>query len=376
MEENIQKYEFEKDKKKYILSTSIIGGKYIKIVCNPKNQKYGYINQFSKDDLININNIFKFFDNIKNIQEEFEKCLITQKVSLFHNRTNFNIDFYIKKDKKEEKISLKLIYETEYNDLNDIIDIYNEPKDTNKNYIDILNDIENEIITMAKEQANLDKKIKEALSGKNTENNNINNNNINLNNNNNHITTKNQIYFSERKLKNVIRSDIIKTSEEYNLIKNKLLTKKKSKINKTINYKLLYKASTDTDNAKIFHNKCDNIKNTLTLIETDTGKKFGGFTTQTWDGFKINKKDENAFIFSLDKLKIYDIIKNSDAISSNNDFGPSFCGFQILLYDNFFKNGGKTGRAKNNYDTNIDYELTDGNMMFRIKEVEVFEIIF
>ena len=114
----------------------------------------------------------------------------------------------------------------------------------------------------------------------------------------------------------------------------------------------------------------------MILIETDTGKKFGGFTTQTWDGFKINKKDENAFIFSLDKLKIYDIIKNSDAISSNNDFGPSFCGFQILLYDNFFKNGGKTGRAKNNYDTNIDYELTDGNMMFRIKEVEVFEIIF
>ena len=32
MEENIQKYEFEKDKKKYILSTSIIGGKYIKIL--------------------------------------------------------------------------------------------------------------------------------------------------------------------------------------------------------------------------------------------------------------------------------------------------------------------------------------------------------
>ena len=290
MEENIQKYEFEKDKIFYKLKTSIIDGKYIKIICNPKNQKYGYINIFSKEDLIKVNLIFTNFANIKRIQEEFEKCLLTQKVSLFHNRTLFDIIFYIIKNEKTEKIPLKLIYETEFNINYEI----------NNKYNDILADIEREIIIMAKEQENMENKVNEIL----LEYGYYNKNNENISNNNsNNINKKNKIYFNERKLNYFIKSSIIKTQEEYNFIKNKLLNKRKDKICKSINYKLLYKASKDSDKAIIFHEKCDNKKNTMILIETKDRKKFGGFTTQTWEG-NINKKDEDAFIFSLDKLKI------------------------------------------------------------------------
>ena len=363
MEENIQKYEFEKDKIIYKLKTSIIEGKYIKMVCNPKNQKYGYINIFSKEVLNKINTIFTNFSNIKEIQEAFDNCLLTRKVSLMHNRTLFNIFFYITRKEKEkekpEKISLKLIYEPEFNSNNE----------TKNKYNDILADIEKEIIIMAKEQENIENKVNEILleyeyeKNKNEDSSNSNNN------------TKNKIYFNERKLKHFIKSSIIKKPEEYNLLRNKLLSKRKNNICKNINYKLLYQASKDSDKARVFHQKCDGKKNTMILIQTEKGIKLGGFTTQTWEGNAI-KKDDDAFLFSLDNLKIYDIIKDQNAITCNENFGPIFCGYQIFIYDNFFKEGGKTSKAYLNYNTQEDFELNNGNMIFHIKELEVFEILF
>ena len=41
---------------------------------------------------------------------------------------------------------------------------------------------------------------------------------------------------------------------------------------------LLYRASQHAFKVKPFHNKCDNIPNTLTLIRTEFDKTFGGFT--------------------------------------------------------------------------------------------------
>ena len=368
MEENIQKYEFQKDNIKYKLKTSIVNWKYIKIKCNPWNQRYGYVNNFSKEDLIKINNIFTNFDNINKIQEEFDKCILAQKVSLSHNRTNFNIRFYIKNKEKWEKIPLKLIYENEVNKNSEI--------NLNFNYNDILANVEQEIIIMSKERENMNNKLDKILSEFGYENNKYNNSsNNNIINNSYNNNQKNKIYFNENKLKHFIKSNIIKTPEEFNLIKNKFLSQRKNKICKTINYKLLYQATKDSDKAKIFHEKCDNKKNTMVLIETTQGKKFGGFTTQTWDG-DTDKQDENAFIFSLDKLKIYDIIRNQNAISCQPNYGPIFCGYQIFIYDNFFEKGGITCISHLNFNTEKNYELNDGNMIFSIKDLEVFEIIF
>ena len=351
MEENIQKYEFEKDKKTYILTMSIIDREYLKIICKPKNQNHRYINQFSKEDLIKINPIFSYFDNIQQIQAEFDKCVLSAKVTIIHNRTLFDIYFYIKNKETTEKIGLNLIYE---NDLN------NMGENKNKNYKEILSQIENNINSIKLEQEIINNKINQTLS-ENNKNNNINNNSI---------------YYPENKLKLKIKSDIIKSMDEYNLIKNKLLSKLKYKINHNINYNLLYKATTDTDNIKIFHQKCNTIKNTLILLQTTQDIKFGGYTTQTWEGDNIYKKDENAFLFSLDKLKVYDIIKEKDAIQCNKNFGPIFCSNQIVINDNFFKKGGRTGKAFMNYQIENDYELNNGNILFNIKELEVFEIIF
>jgi len=40
-----------------------------------------------------------------------------------------------------------------------------------------------------------------------------------------------------------------------------------------------------------FHSKCDDVKSFLVLVETGKGKRYGGFTTCSWSGDYIDKKD-------------------------------------------------------------------------------------
>ena len=120
---------------------------------------------------------------------------------------------------------------------------------------------------------------------------------------------------------------------------------------------LIYKASADSDRAIDFHKKCDEAKSTIVLIETDKGKRFGGYTSVSWKGNCKEKIDEDAFIFSLDKMKTYDIIPGKKAIGCYPKFGPVFLGCQIKINDNAFKRGGTTFKKGINYKTKADFEL-------------------
>ena len=154
-----------------------------------------------------------------------------------------------------------------------------------------------------------------------------------------------------------------------------MITRKINKLNKKLTLNLLYKATADSDKASAFHEKCDEAKSTIVLIETDKGKRFGGFTTCSWRGDCIDKKDEDAFIFSLDKMKIYENIPGEEAIGCYPKFGPIFMGCQIRIYDNAFTRGGTTFEKGLNYKTEEDFELNGGERTFIVKEIEVYEVI-
>lgn len=64
----------------------------------------------------------------------------------------------------------------------------------------------------------------------------------------------------------------------------------------------------------------------MVLVETDKGKRFGGYTSNSWEGKCIEKPDEEAFVFSLNKMKIYEIIPGENAIGCYPKFGPVFLG--------------------------------------------------
>ena len=170
--------------------------------------------------------------------------------------------------------------------------------------------------------------------------------------------------------KRTVKGDIIHDLDELEMI-----TRRINKSNNTIKLNLLYKASVDSDSAEAFHRNCDKAESSLVLVETDKGKRFGGFTSQNWRGDCQEKIDENAFIFSLDKMKTYGSIEGEYAIGCYPNFGPIFLGCQIRIYDNAFAKGGTTFEAGMNYETDEDYELTGGDRTFGVKDIEVYEII-
>ena len=154
----------------------------------------------------------------------------------------------------------------------------------------------------------------------------------------------------------------------------KVVGKIQSILQKGARFKIVYKATELGDKANKFHQQCDNVNISLILIETVKGIRFGGFTTKTWKGNCEQKVDNDAFVFSVDKNKIYEVIKNEQAIGCYPKFGPVFFGCQIRIYDNFFNKNSTTCHKRLNFRTNEDYELNNGEQFFLVKDIEVYSI--
>ena len=143
---------------------------------------------------------------------------------------------------------------------------------------------------------------------------------------------------------------------------------------KGVKFNLVYKAFDSDDRASTFHSKLDNLEMSLILIETDKGVRFGGFTTKNWRGNNLKKIDNYCFVFSLDKKKIYEVIRNQPAIGCYPKYGPVFFGCQIRIYDEFFKRGGTTCHKGLNFNTTQDYELNNGEKTFLVKDIEAYSL--
>ena len=159
------------------------------------------------------------------------------------------------------------------------------------------------------------------------------------------------------------------------------------KINRNISYtslqffnmKLIYRATDDGDTAEMFHKKCDNLSPLLILIKTTKHRRFGGFTQATFESSEEpkGKLDGSAFIFSLDKLKSYDVQEGQNSICSCKKNGPIFYGNEscnIYLSDKFFLTKGNVARKGDRYNTNEDYEINFGKAKFVTKEIEIYHI--
>ena len=181
-----------------------------------------------------------------------------------------------------------------------------------------------------------------------------------------------------------LKSNIIKDNSTINFVFKYI--RKKFSIKNNIKSKLIYRASSDGPTPKIYHEKCDGIPNTLCLIKTKENLIFGGYIN-----IKIicnskgeNRDDKDAFVFSIDLIKIYLPKKNMPSIHCNPKYGPIFgnninYNYPIIINgSNFFQNCGGTCECKNNAYEGFqnDYEINGGNPKFHIDEIEVFQLIF
>ena len=176
-------------------------------------------------------------------------------------------------------------------------------------------------------------------------------------------------------LEKIILNSFFKESNILNEEEKKLII---SWLNfKPKNINLLLNSNRDGDSFEAFHRLCDGKAPTIGIIETTKGHKFGGFTTQLWNG-KSNenfcKTDNNAFIFSLDTKRKYNVINSDKAIATGINY-LLFFGYgynSIVTYSNGCSNN-------SNYIENGAYNFDNknengGEMHFTMKSFEVYEI--
>ena len=144
--------------------------------------------------------------------------------------------------------------------------------------------------------------------------------------------------------------------------------------------KLLYKATPEENTRDDFHRKCDNKGATVTIIETTKGRRFGGYTSLSWDSSSQWKNDKEAFLFSLDNDKKYDVIQDAVyKVYSNTGYGQWFGnGGNIgLAYEKNYFIGNDTHQENFGYkcySTTVENELSGGKT-FNISKMEVYQVI-
>ena len=177
------------------------------------------------------------------------------------------------------------------------------------------------------------------------------------------------------KIKNNIlfeKSTIIKTELERHLLES--FIKENDRTKTIINPILLFKATVDGDTTKDFHEKCDFKGATLTIIESDNGKRFGGYSSISWDqtGGWVDKGI--CFLFSLDTRKYYKNITGTHYKNHSSSHNPEFgAGHDLTLVSGCLSNKNSYTQARS-YEMTSAHELNGGIKNFKVLDYEVFQI--
>ena len=95
---------------------------------------------------------------------------------------------------------------------------------------------------------------------------------------------------------------------------------------------MLYDAKVHGYSSTTFHQKCDQVNGTVTLVSLKNGAKFGGYNPDNWRG-EGHKKAIGAFLFSLTDGRgrapqrfALKPGKETSALYCGQQYGPTFSG--------------------------------------------------
>ena len=166
------------------------------------------------------------------------------------------------------------------------------------------------------------------------------------------------------------KSDIIETFNELNYIRNLFNGNK---------IEMVYKSSINKeDQIKLYNNTKKN--SYLVLILTTKGVKIGAYTSLHCKPkenvyFENIKYDDKAFLFSLNKKKKFNVLKNKFALYCDNDDFIQFGSMDLQIPYNFLSQN-SICKFPINFEGNENDNkiLTQGEQHFLIKELEIFHI--
>ena len=175
-----------------------------------------------------------------------------------------------------------------------------------------------------------------------------------------------------------MNSNILTMNEKESLLNLlfKMLKSQQNKQNmKSIDTKLLFRASEHSFDKDKFRQKCSNQGPTITIIHNEYDHVFGGYATESWvdtDSWR-EITDPTAFLFSVrPRVKQFpfkeDMKDGQSALYVNRNYGPAFGkGSDIFISENC---------GVNSCSFEFDAEVLCGtnNDYFRVKEYEIFSI--
>ena len=150
---------------------------------------------------------------------------------------------------------------------------------------------------------------------------------------------------------------------------------------------LLYRGSDNGYTAASFHKYCDGKPNTITLIHSEHGNVFGGFTKIAWSSITGWHTDIDAFVFVLrsrgkyddwdmSQPVVYDITNKwlMTAVYHEKDWCSCFgyCGYAICIHEDCDKNQDSFSVHCETYKCP---RTLAGKPQFRVIEYEVFQIL-
>ena len=183
---------------------------------------------------------------------------------------------------------------------------------------------------------------------------------------------------------NIRESIIIDESLNKNL--EELLKKKELNGRK---WSLLYRASRDGFEASNFHSSCDYKPNTLTIVKSENGNIFGGFTSIQWKSSATAsfENDIKAFIFSLVNKEKRPLLfehtsTNNSSICLHANYGPIFGGSNDFV---IFNNSNTNSNSNSNLGFTYSHPefpfgsekanaILAGARHFQVQEIEVFQM--
>lgn len=152
-----------------------------------------------------------------------------------------------------------------------------------------------------------------------------------------------------------------------------------------VKYQLLWQGTRDTFAASAFHSKCNGKGPTVSVIVSNNGKIFGGYTSESWGyggSSGAYKYDATAFIYSLThKAKCATQKNTSYSIWDRSDCGPTFGGGNdIWIYDNcntYTDNYCNPNHGDSSYalPPGADNTFLAGSYNFTVTEIEVYQVI-
>lgn len=156
---------------------------------------------------------------------------------------------------------------------------------------------------------------------------------------------------------------------------------------KKLHLEKVYRGTADGFLAENFHSVCDGKGPTLTVVESQKGNRFGGFTNVPWSSETKWNEDLESFVFSLTHQTKHALKADQKefCIGHNKDYLPFFgyaCEFSIYpecdKHPTSWSNIGRTYEAPNGIVHGSDEakNYMAGEHKFTVNEIEVFLVSF